>query len=592
MYRIFKAKKDTYITNRIISGKRKFYSNVGNATTLDLFKIYGLTYTNDVPNIELSRLLIDFDLSDLINEFNKGTIDTSDPTFNCTLKLFSVESGHTLPSNFNVICYPLAKEFSEGDGSDIVYYKDLDSCNFISASYDQVWGGIGANLSGTYGDLNIDIIKNDINAGDLFFSQSFITGKENLEINVTSFISATLNGLIPNYGFRISYDQNEENDSKSRFVKRFASRNARNKELHPQLIVKYDDSISDNTKNFVFDYEGTLFLYNNVRGTLKNIISGTTEISGSNSVLLKLSCNLLSGTYTQYVTGSQFILGNSYKDGIYNATFSIPKLSQFLPLIIEDKLTFNKEWLSLDKSVSYYSGTIDINSAVIGTQVVDPSRYYVNITNTKHSYDKNEVPRFRLHIENVDNPYIRYEKTPFVSPSTFPEKVYYRVKNSITKEILIPFDVELNSTRISNDSNNLYFDFHMLNLQESLTYDFDILIIENGIERAYESVCSPFTINNTQFSKNTTEASRSSMSISRNQQVYLYLNDFVDEFTTNAEQSIFTLTYTPFPGTLPLVYVGGIYQSSIYYTIIGTTVTFGEPVDANTQVEIIYKYRS
>jgi len=591
MYRIFKVKKDTYITNRIISGKRKFYSNVGNATTLDLFKICGLTYTNNTPNIELSRILLDFDLSDLINEFNKGTLDTTDPTFNCVLKLFSVESGHTLPNNFNVICYPLAKEFLEGDGSDIIYYNDLDSCNFISASHNELWGGIGANLSGTYGNLNIDIIKDDSRTGNLFSEQLFITGKENLEINVTNFISASLNGLIPNYGFRISFVVEEENDLKSRFVKRFASRNAKNKELHPKLIVKYDDSIIDNTKNFIFDYIGNTFLYNNIRGTLKNVISGTNQVSGSNCILLKLSCNLLSGTYETYVTGSQFILGNSFKDGIYNANFSIPKLSQFLPLVIDNKVTFNKEWLSLDKSILYHSENLDIQLADIGSQAIGPIKYYVNIINSKQSYDKNEVPRFRLHIENIDNPYIKFQKTPFITPSQFPEKVFYRVKNSTSKEILIPFDVELNSTRISNDSITLYFDFHMLNLQVGLTYEFDILIIENGIERIYESVNSPFTINTTEFSKNSLEAARSSTTISRNQQIYLYLNDFADEFTTTISQTTFTLTYTPFQGTLPLVYVGGIYQSSLYYTIIGNTLTFSEPVDPITQVEIIYKYR-
>jgi hypothetical protein len=216
----------------------------------------------------------------------------------------------------------------------------------------------------------------------------------------------------------------------------------------------------------------------------------------------------------------------------------------------------------------------------------------VNIINAKDSYDKNEVPRFRLHIEDVDNPYIKYVKMPFVIPSVTPERVYYRVKNFITKEILIPFDVELNSTRVSNDASSLYFDFHMLNLNEGFVYDFDILIIENGIERVYDSVCNPFTINTTEFSKNVSESSRSSVSISRNQQNYLYLNDYVDEFTTTQEQSVFILTYTPFVGTLPLIYVGGIYQSSAYYTLIGTTLTFNEPVDPGIQVEIIYKYRS
>lgn len=590
MYRIFKAKKDTYITNRIISNKRKFYSNVGDATTLDLFKIYGLTYTNNQPNIELSRILLDFDLSDLINDFNKGIIDTTDATFNCTIKLFAINAGQMTPTNFNVICYPLAKEFSEGIGNDIVYFQDIDAVNFISASYDTLWSGIGANLSGTFGTPNIDLIKNHNTEGDFFTTCSFITGKENLEIDVTRFISASLNGIIENKGFRLSFIENEENDTKSRFVKRFASRNAKNPELHPQLIVKYDDSIIDNSKNFVFNYDGSLFLYNNVRGSLKNIISGSNQITGSNCLLLNLSCNLASGTFEQTFSGSQLILGNSYKDGIYTTTFNINGDQDFI-LTNKNSVIFNAKWLSLDKTKLYSSGSLEVFFPKTNSEAIGPFKYYVNIINSKHSYDKNEVPRFRLHIEKADDTYVMYEKTPFVTPSYTPERVYYRVKNAITKEVIIPFDVELNSTRISNDSTSLFFDFHMLNLYHGLTYEFDILVIENGIERVYESVCSPFTINTTEFSINVNESSRSSESIVRNQQVYLYLQDYTDEFTTTQQQSVFTLTYTPFSGTVPLVYVGGIYQSSNYYTLIGTTLTFGEAIDSGIQVEIIYKYR-
>ena len=41
MYRILKAKKDTYVTNRIINNKfRATDANVGQAGTLDLFKLY------------------------------------------------------------------------------------------------------------------------------------------------------------------------------------------------------------------------------------------------------------------------------------------------------------------------------------------------------------------------------------------------------------------------------------------------------------------------------------------------------------------------------------------------------------------------
>ena len=62
MYRIISASNDTYITNKIINNKfRATDSNVGQAGTLDLFKLYNeSTITGETTPIELSRILIKF----------------------------------------------------------------------------------------------------------------------------------------------------------------------------------------------------------------------------------------------------------------------------------------------------------------------------------------------------------------------------------------------------------------------------------------------------------------------------------------------------------------------------------------------------
>ena len=74
MYKIFKADKDSYITNRIIKiaaiNSERTGSNVGDAGSLDLFKLYGTTFSNlDEPNTELSRILINFEISELKDMF-------------------------------------------------------------------------------------------------------------------------------------------------------------------------------------------------------------------------------------------------------------------------------------------------------------------------------------------------------------------------------------------------------------------------------------------------------------------------------------------------------------------------------------------
>ena len=62
MYRILTASKDTYITNKIINNSfRATDANVGQAGTLDLFKLYAESVTgSDTTPIELSRILIKF----------------------------------------------------------------------------------------------------------------------------------------------------------------------------------------------------------------------------------------------------------------------------------------------------------------------------------------------------------------------------------------------------------------------------------------------------------------------------------------------------------------------------------------------------
>ena len=62
MHRILTASKDTYITNKIINDSfRATDANVGNAGSLDLFKLYNENTLSGEPSpIEISRLLIKF----------------------------------------------------------------------------------------------------------------------------------------------------------------------------------------------------------------------------------------------------------------------------------------------------------------------------------------------------------------------------------------------------------------------------------------------------------------------------------------------------------------------------------------------------
>ena len=86
MYLILTSSKDTYITNKIIDGKfRATDANVGQAGTIDLFKLYDeSTLSGEDAPVEISRALIKFDIERL-KSLTGSNLDITNSTFKCTL---------------------------------------------------------------------------------------------------------------------------------------------------------------------------------------------------------------------------------------------------------------------------------------------------------------------------------------------------------------------------------------------------------------------------------------------------------------------------------------------------------------------------
>ena len=102
----FTASKDTYITNKIVpvgGGTRATDANVGLASTLDIFKLYGETAMGDsTAKTEISRALISFNVADISSSL-KDKVSFDADNFKCTLKLYDVQGSSVAPSNFNLI---------------------------------------------------------------------------------------------------------------------------------------------------------------------------------------------------------------------------------------------------------------------------------------------------------------------------------------------------------------------------------------------------------------------------------------------------------------------------------------------------------
>jgi len=270
MYKILTASADTYITNKVIStSARAIDANMGNASTIDIFKLYDestfsghpKTYSDDgetllLPGtpIELSRGLVKFDLSDFTAA---QAIITG---FSATLKMYDVFGGQTTPSNFSLLVVPLAKEFDEGGGRDVESFNDLDVCNFVTASYSDgvttTWDTHGTDGDNLYFNINSTA---DYEIG-YNATQEFETGQEDLSVDVTLAVKAMLaeSGGIANHGFRISFISDEETDEKTRFVKRFVSRHSNDKNKTPRLIITTPSATTETADVEYANYQATI----------------------------------------------------------------------------------------------------------------------------------------------------------------------------------------------------------------------------------------------------------------------------------------------------------------------------------------------
>jgi hypothetical protein len=511
MYRRLPAQKDTYIQDRFINSSRREEGNVGRAGTIDLFKLSGFQVSGSTDLIELSRALIQFDLNPL-RALTGSRLNLDHPSFQAELHLHDVYAGQTTPNNFSLVLTPLSQSWNEGRGFDVVSYNDIDSSNFLTRSLDQgvfsLWHTPGANAGGLLGSDDIDIIlSGDLGSGvtDLSVTQSFELGTEDLRMDVTQIVSATIAGILPDVGWRIAFVPGEEADDRTRFVKRFASRQSGDPLLVPRLIIRYDDSIQDNQVDSFFDIENTVFLYNYDRDGLTNLTSGSagTAITGSDSLVMRLFTDSPAvsppsgGIYNLVVTASQYELNSIPQDGVYSASFTIrstdPELTDRLAL--SSSIEFTQIWGSLDGTVGYLTSSNYRISKQDRRRADRTQRdFFVVINNMRHVYTTGDIVRARLFAQEREDRNPRPSKIPFKRESTIFHRSYYRVRDAYSDRVVVPFETGSNATRLSTDGDGMYFDLYMGDLESGRHYEIDILTQDGDTDQVYRNVAVKFRV--------------------------------------------------------------------------------------------------
>lgn len=516
MFYILTASSDTYITNKILQNKfRATDANVGRAGTLDLFRLYdesiftsnGQVVTSSVE--ELSRILVKFDYSDVV-ELTSSSLDLNSDTFKATLRLSEVNAGAPVPNNFNVVAYPLAVKFDEGVGRNVTGFSDVDAANFLTSSVSSgtptLWNISGSGKDGYLGDSSVDYFTSGTIAGsvvDFGSSKYFDDGTGDLVLDITTLFSASLSNDVENHGFRLSFSGSDETDEKTRFVKRFASRHSKNKLIVPRILLTWDDSIQDRHLDLQFNVSSSLFLKHFESGQPKNLVSGSslTSLTGPNCLTLRFVSGSGTTNETTFTVNASQHTGSTDGQGmtgVYSGTFNLDEFNTSFfgksPKYV-DEIELKEIWSSNDKTVSFYSGSVKIRKTTKSISGFSNRNVIVSVVNSRNQYKEGSKAVFRLFAEDLnatakEKPY----KLPRKRKSIVFDTAHYRLIDIDTGTVIVPFDKETNSTRLSTDADGMYISFLTSGLPKGRAYTLEILVNDQGIERLIKLDDVSFTV--------------------------------------------------------------------------------------------------
>jgi len=244
---------------------------------------------------EHSAALLNFKISDLKtahlpdNDKIDNSVFKADRKFKAILRLIDVGKSSTRPKDFSLKLNILNSDFKEGLGKDIVHFSDLDDANFVTLDSKN-------NINWT----NQGIVSSQDLYSDFTFSDfNFESGKEDLEIDITNYVHEFFKETAgaDKENFVIHFPTDFLFDNNTYFVKRFGSRNLKNKRYIPQLILKIDDREIENIitdKKRYFDNEENFYLLN-IKGNKTSSFVAETPVHLKFEFIGDESLNIFSG---------------------------------------------------------------------------------------------------------------------------------------------------------------------------------------------------------------------------------------------------------------------------------------------------------
>ena len=125
---------------------------------------------------------------------------------------------------------------------------------------------------------------------------------------------------------------------------------------------------------------------------------------------------------------------------------------------------------------------------------LSPRRYTVGVVGVNNDHPKDEDVTLRVNVFDENSPLIKAQRLPVELPGLVVRNSYYAIRDSSTGEYVIPFDTTYNSTRLSSDSQGMYFSFNTSALTPNHEYVVDIMLVVDGMQHKFLDASSIFRV--------------------------------------------------------------------------------------------------
>jgi hypothetical protein len=385
--------------------------------------------------------------------------------------------------------FAASASWEEGVGLDMEEYLDLTDDE------------IGSNWIRKSGSASWAVPGGTVHTGAIA-EETFATGLEDLEVDVTDHVERWLKGMYTNAGFHVrlssSYEAqfsgsqafqntktsaqnsgfsgsvliNMNGSTRSYYTKRFFGRNTEFHFKKPTLEARFNDAKQDDRGNFYFsssvagptESKNTLYLYNYIRGRLRDI---PNRVEGGD-IYVKLysgSTGPVGNPLTQTFGGTTqgAATGSWVSTGIYSCDVCLTGNTSNLSKIFDVWYIEGKE---------YFTGSItpkDFSSQGFR----NAKKYVLSMPDLGENYKKGDVAFMRLYVREKNwSPNIFTVASTTRIPSVLIESASFQLKRCIDGYPVIPYGTgSLKHTGLSYDVTGNYFNLDTSYLESGYQYE-------------------------------------------------------------------------------------------------------------------------